>query len=140
MNRRQASAQVGRRRPAGDEAEVRRPHSGHGRRAVDAWRIDDGEVVARLSQRRESLVEGCGVDPLELRPLIGLPGVGPIGQRPLAVEFEHEHAPALLGRGDGDRGRGRAFPRAAFLGDKRDHMHKDTIAMVSLCHGVAAYC
>src|SRR5271166_4857514 len=44
----------------------------------------------------EGLVEGCGVNPLELRPVLCLPGLGPVGQRPLPVQLKHEDAPALL--------------------------------------------
>ena len=42
-----------------DRSQVRRSHSGHGGRTVHARRVDDGEVVVRLSQRREGLVEAA---------------------------------------------------------------------------------
>jgi hypothetical protein len=44
-------------------------------RAVHAWRVDNGEVVARPSQGCESLLKGGRLDSLELRSLFGLPGV-----------------------------------------------------------------
>jgi len=65
-----------------------------------------GDHRDRITQRREGLVEGCGVDPLELR-LLGLPCVSPVGQRPLSVQLKHEYAEALPEGGDGDRSGGR---------------------------------
>ena len=103
LHRREAPAKIDRRRPTRDETEIGDPHGYVCRRAIAARRrVDYDKAVACAAHRIQSLAEARGADVLESRTAFGLPGVGPVAQCSLAVEFQHERPNPALERGNFD--------------------------------------
>ena len=125
MNRRQRrrdAAEIGRRRPAGNQAEIGNADCGMGAGRIDAGRINENEIERRALQPIDHAVELVRRHPCYLGRLAGS-RLSPLRDGSLLVHFQDADRVAGLLGGDGERCAQRALAAASLLRNQRNYLH-----------------